>query len=84
MRPLNRIATMNHEVVFQENLPVNLTLSDALLMLVTELSQCAETLRETHELVAPQLEELEKRYPNALTKSNDQRSLGRASSSHPA
>jgi hypothetical protein len=53
-------------------------------MLVTELSQCAETLRETHELVAPQLEELEQRYPNALTKHNDQRSLGRASSSHPA
>ena len=75
---------MNHEVVFNEELPINLTLSDALMMLVTELSQCAETLRETHEMVAPQLEELEKRYPNALTKNHDQRSLGRASSSNPA
>ncbi len=75
---------MNHEVVVKEEMPVNLTLSDALMMLVTELSHCAETLRETHELVSPQLEELEKRYPNALTKYNDQRSLGRASSSNPA
>jgi hypothetical protein len=67
-----------------DDFPEDLTLSDTLQRLVRELSHCVETLRETHELVAPQLAELEQRYPNALTQSNDQRSLGRASSSHPA
>ena len=67
-----------------DDFPANLTLSETLQKLVRELSHCVETLRETHELVAPQLAELEQRYPNARTKCDDQRSLGRASSSHPA
>lgn len=67
-----------------EDFPVDLTLSETLQMLVRELTHCAETLRETHELVSPQLAELERRYPIILTKSDDQRSLGRASSSYPA
>jgi hypothetical protein len=67
-----------------DDFPEDLTLSETLQKLVRELSHCVETLRETHEIVSPQLAELEKRYPNALTKRDDQRSLGRASSSHPA
>ncbi len=67
-----------------DDFPEDLTISDTLQKLVRELLHCVETLRETHELVAPQLAELEQRYPNALTKYNDQRSLGRASSSYPA
>ncbi len=67
-----------------DDFPADITLSETLQKLVRELSNCVETLRETHELVAPQLAELEQRYPNALTKPDDQRSLGRASSSHPA
>jgi hypothetical protein len=71
-----------------DDFPEDLTLSETLQKLVRELSHCVETLRETHEMVSPQLAELEKRYPNALTKrpqqTDDQRSLGRASSSHPA
>jgi hypothetical protein len=66
------------------DLPADLTLSETLHKLVQELSHCVETLRETHELVAPQLAELEQRYPHARTKRDDQRSLGRASSSYPA
>lgn len=71
-----------------DDFPEDLTLSETLQKLVRELSQCVETLRETHELVSPQLAELEQRYPNALTnrqyQNDDQRSMGRASSSHPA
>ena len=67
-----------------DDFPADLTLSETLQKLVRELSLCVETLRETHELVAPQLAELEQRYPNALTKRDDQRSMGRASSSYPA
>lgn len=51
-----------------DDFPADLTLSETLQKLVRELSHCVETLRETHELVAPQLTELEERYPNALTK----------------
>lgn len=75
---------MESNVNVPENQPDNLTLSETLHLLVKELTQCAETLRETHELVSPQLEELEKRYPSALTISHDKRSLGRTSSSHSA
>jgi hypothetical protein len=70
-----------------DDLPDGLTLSETLQMLVRELTHCAETLRETHEIVAPQLAELEQRYPRLGTTSpthDDQRSLGRASSSYPA
>jgi hypothetical protein len=71
-----------------DDFPEDLTISDTLQKLVRELLQCVEALRETHELVAPQLAELEERYPNALTKrphqNDDQRSLGRASSSYSA
>ncbi len=67
-----------------DELPADLTLSETLQMLVRELTHCAETLRETHEIVAPQLAELERRYPSAPLPSDDQRSLGRASSSYPA
>jgi hypothetical protein len=67
-----------------DDFPEDMTLSETLQKLVRELSHCVETLRETHELVAPQLTELEQRYSNSLTKHDDQRSLGRASSSHPA
>ena len=67
-----------------EELPTDLTLSETLQMLVRELTHCAETLRETHEIVSPQLAELERRYPMARTQHNDQRGMGRASSSYPA
>lgn len=67
-----------------DELPADLTLSETLQMLVRELTHCAETLRETHEIVSPQLAELERRYPRVGTTSDDQRSLGRASSSYPA
>lgn len=66
------------------NSPTELTLSETLQLLVKELTQCAETLRKTHELVAPQLAELEKRYPNALAGDNDKRSMGSPTSSNPA
>ncbi len=75
---------MESNPILSEALPTDLTLSETLHLLVKELTQCAETLRETHELVAPQLAELEKRYPNAHAYNDDKRSLGRASSSHPA
>jgi hypothetical protein len=58
--------------------PEDLTLSETLRLLAEELTNCTDTLRETHNLIAPQLEELERRYPNAVTLSDDQRSLGRA------
>lgn len=67
-----------------DELPADLTLSETLQMLVRELTHCAETLRETHEIVSPQLAELERRYPSAFMTSDDQRGLGRASSSYPA
>ncbi|MBS1808569.1 MAG: hypothetical protein JST84_10300 [Acidobacteria bacterium] len=76
--------TQNSPSDLPEDLPTDLTLSETLQMLVRELTHCAETLRETHEIVSPQLVELERRYPMARTKSDDQRSLGRASSSYPA
>jgi hypothetical protein len=64
--------------------PEDVTLSETLRLLAEELTNCTDTLRETHNLVAPQLEELERRYPNAVKPSNDQRSLGRAQSRDPA
>ncbi|MFN7927264.1 MAG: hypothetical protein U0Y68_04850 [Blastocatellia bacterium] len=67
-----------------DELPEGLTLTETLQMLVRELTHCAETLRETHEIVAPQLAELEQRYPRLGPTHDDQRSLGRASSSYPA
>ena len=67
-----------------DELPDGLTLSETLQMLVRELTHCAETLRETHEIVSPQLAELEQRYPRLGATRDDQRSLGRASSSYPA
>jgi hypothetical protein len=67
-----------------DDLPADRTLTETLQMLVRELTHCAETLRETHELVAPQLAELERRYPTAAANSDDERSLGRASSSYTA
>lgn len=80
--------TPNLSPNLSDDFPEDLTLSETLQKLVSELSQCVETLRETHELVSPQLAELEQQYPNALTKrqyqNDDQRSMGRASSSHPA
>lgn len=59
----------------------SLTLSETLRLLVEELHGCAATLRETHELVAPQLDELERRYPNAVlmrAPKDGQRGLGSA------
>ena len=79
---MERIQTFSPNL--PDELPADLTLSETLQMLVRELTHCAETLRETHEIVAPQLAELERRYPNAPRISDDQRSLGRASSSYPA
>jgi hypothetical protein len=64
--------------------PEDLTLSETLRLLAEELTNCTDTLRETHNLIAPQLEELERRYPNAVIRSDDQRSLGRAQGRDPA
>jgi len=64
-----------------EDKPDSLTLSETLQLLVEELHGCAATLRETHELVAPQLDELERRYPNAAlmrAPKDGQRGLGSA------
>ena len=65
-------------------LPEDITLSETLRLLAEELTNCTDTLRETHNLIAPQLEELERRYPNAVRLSDDQRSLGRAQGRDPA
>lgn len=65
-------------------LPEDITLSETLRLLAEELTNCTDTLRETHNLIAPQLDELERRYPNAVRLSDDQRSLGRAQSCDPA
>ena len=65
-------------------IPEDLSLSETLRLLAEELTNCTDTLRETHNLIAPQLEELERRYPNAVTPSDDQRSLGRAQGRDPA
>jgi hypothetical protein len=40
------------------------SLPEVLQRLAEELTQCTETLRKTHELVSPQLETLEKRFPD--------------------
>ena len=64
--------------------PEDLTLTETLRLLAEELTHCTDTLRETHDLIAPQLEELERRYPHAAKPSDDQRSLGRAQGRRPA
>lgn len=70
-----------------EELPDGYALSETLRLLVAELHGCAATLRETHNLIAPQLDELERRYPNALalrTPDDGQGSLGGAQGRDPA
>jgi len=69
---------MTRKLEIQDAVPEDLSLSETLRLLAEELTNCTDTLRETHNLIAPQLEELEKRYPNAVTSSDDQGSLGRA------
>lgn len=46
--------------------PQETSLADALRRLADELNHCTETLRETHDLVAPQLDELEKKHTRKL------------------
>ncbi len=62
---------MKKEFDPEETVPKDLTLSDTLRLLAEELANCTETLRETHNLIAPQLEELERLYPNALNPDDD-------------
>lgn len=67
--------------------PDNATVSETLRLLVQELNDCAETLRETHDLISPQLDELERRYPNAVARRmarDGQGSLGSTQGSDPA
>jgi hypothetical protein len=42
--------------------PQEASLGDALRRLADELNRCSQTLRETHNLVSPQLDELERKY----------------------
>ncbi len=42
--------------------PQETSLADALRRLADELNHCTDTLRETHDLVAPQLDELERKH----------------------
>jgi hypothetical protein len=78
---------MVNQTELLEEVPDTLSLSDTLRLLVEELHGCAATLRETHELIAPQLDELERRYPNAAqarAPRDGQRSLGSAQGRDPA
>ena len=52
-------------------IPQEMSLADTLRRLAEELNHCSHTLRETHSLVAPQLDELEKLYPKALATPGD-------------
>jgi hypothetical protein len=69
---------MIKKVNLEGAVPDDLTLAETLRLLAEELTNCTRTLRETHNLIAPQLEELERRYPKAVMPSDAQRSLGRA------
>jgi len=75
---------VSRKIRIEDAVPEDITLAETLRLLAEELTHCTETLRETHHLIAPQLEELERRYPHAIAPSDDQRSLGRAQSSDSA
>ncbi len=47
-------------------IPQDASLADTLHRLAEALNHCAHTLRETHDLVAPQLDELEKPDPGLM------------------
>lgn len=56
----------------ENSIPQELSLADALRSLAEELNHCSQTLRETHQLVAPQLDELEQHLGKAATTPGNQ------------
>ncbi len=56
-------------------IPQDTSLVDALHRLAEELNHCSHTLRETHDLVAPQLDELEKHHTRFPTTSGSEQPL---------
>jgi hypothetical protein len=58
----------------ENTVPQETSLADALRRLADELNRCSQTLRETHDLVSPQLDELERKYTGHPTAPGDNQS----------
>lgn len=48
--------------ILENMIPQELSLADTLRRLAEELNQCSNTLRDTHDLVSPQLDEFERQH----------------------